>query len=400
MTIFLSVTDAIGRGSNHGITRVERKLALALAAHPDVTFAVMDRGFLWQIGTAEVRALIDRPPPDTTPRLERFGVDRAHIDDTRHRRLRTALARTSRRPADAASDVAIQPIRAERGDVLVSAGVDWTRGFLDAAERFVFGSDARYVGVCYDLIPIDHPEWIFPPDPDRFRRHFTRVTRSASTILCISEWTRGDFARHFPDYDAGRLKVLTLGSDAAVAVGPDEAAFAHTIFDGAPYAVYCATLDRRKNHQILYRAMREMVRRGIDGNLLFVGMVGSGVRDLLSAMRHDQRVRGRIAYVSNCDDRHLAALYAGARFAVYPSLYEGWGLGVTEALAHGKRSAVATGSSLKEASLGTAREVHPLVTSEWVEALADLFDDPALPTHPRMPSWDETAAQLVELVAR
>jgi glycosyltransferase involved in cell wall biosynthesis len=129
-------------------------------------------------------------------------------------------------------------------------------------------------------------------------------------------------------------------------------------------------------------------------------MVGSGVRDLLSAMRHDQRVRGRIAYVSNCDDRHLAALYAGARFAVYPSLYEGWGLGVTEALAHGKRSAVATGSSLKEASLGTAREVHPLVTSEWVEALADLFDDPALPTHPRMPSWDETAAQLVELVAR
>jgi len=395
MTIFLNVTDAIGRGSNHGITRVERKLAFALATRPDVGFVVMHRGQLWRITARDVLASVDRSPDESVPQVERFGIDPPVVVGPGHRRWRSAVGRA----ADRTGGISVEPLEAGRGDVLVSAGVDWTRGFVAAAERLVFGSEARYVGFCYDLIPVDHPEWIFPPEPDRFLRHFTRVARIASMILCISEWTRTDFAHHFPDYADDRLKVLTLGSDAAVEVGPSEAAFAQAIFDGAPYAVFCATLDRRKNHQILYRAVREMARAGIDGNLVFVGMLGSGVGDLISAMRHDPLVRGRVAHVSSCDDRHLAALYERARFAVYPSLYEGWGLGVTEALAHGKRSVVATGSSLAEASFGTAREVHPLVTGEWVEAMAELFRDPASVGAPRLPSWDDTATQLVELVA-
>lgn len=400
MTIFFNVTDAIGRGSNHGITRVERKLALALAVRPDVEFVVVHRGLLWRIATADVVALVNRPPADANPRLERFGIDAAVDHSRRRRSMRTALRRSQDSPAHAVGSVAIQTVEARPGDVLVSAGVDWTRGFLDAAERFVFGKNGRYVSLCYDLIPIDHPEWIFPADPERFVRHFTRVTRIASSVLCISECTRTDFARHFPQYPADRANRLTLGADAAIAVGPDESAFAHSIFEGDPYAIYCATLDRRKNHQILYRTMREMTRRGIRGNVVFVGMVGSGVDDLLSAMRRDPLVRGRIAHVSNCDDRYLAALYAGAQFAVYPSLYEGWGLGVTEALAHGKVSVVASGSSLTEASLGTAQEVHPLVTGEWVEALSNYFAEPTIIKHLQLPRWEETAAQLAQAVTR
>ena len=111
-------------------------------------------------------------------------------------------------------------------------------------------------------------------------------------------------------------------------------------------------------------------------------------------------VRGRIAHVSNCDDRHLAALYRNARFAVYPSLYEGWGLGVTEALAHGRRCVVASGSSLRAASFGTALEVHPLATSEWVDAMSELLEDAGKVDTPHLPTWDESAAQLLDLVQR
>jgi glycosyltransferase involved in cell wall biosynthesis len=225
------------------------------------------------------------------------------------------------------------------------------------------------------------------------------MARIARSVLCISEWTRADFARHFPTYESDRLHVLTLGSDAALDVGPNEDAFARAIFDGEPYAVYCATLDRRKNHQILYRAMREMVRRDLPGNLVFVGMIGSGVADLVNAMRNDSLVKGRIAHVSNCDDMHLAALYRQARFAVYPSMYEGWGLGVTEALAHGKRSVVASGSSLSEAAFGTAYEVHPLVTAQWVDAMAERFHDADVTTEIELPTWADTAAQLIDLVS-
>jgi glycosyltransferase involved in cell wall biosynthesis len=400
MTIFVNVTDAIGRGTNHGITRVERKLALALADRTDAHFVVMYGRRLWRIDKQTVLARLDRPAARMEPQVERFGVDRPTPVDAPLSRL-AAITRRSRRPSGGggSGDIRLESLDLQRGDVLFSAGVDWTHGFLDEAERAVFGSEAQYVGFCYDLIPIDHPEWIFPPEPERFVRHYERMARVARSILCISQWTRADFARHFPSYEPDRLQVLTLGSDAALDVDPDAAAFARSIFDGAPYAVYCATLDRRKNHQILYRAMREMVRRDIAGNLVFVGMLGSGVADLLSAMRHDPLVRGRIAHVTNCDDQHLAALYQHARFAVYPSMYEGWGLGVSEALAHGKRSVVASGSSLAEASFGTAREVHPLITAQWVAAMSDCFHGADAPAELDLPTWADTAAQLIDLVS-
>ena len=110
-------------------------------------------------------------------------------------------------------------------------------------------------------------------------------------------------------------------------------------------------------------------------------------------------IRGRIAHVSHCDDHHLAALYRHARFAVYPSMYEGWGLGVTEALAHGKRSIVASGSSLAEASFGTAHEVHPLVTEQWVDAMSERFQVADAPADMELPTWADSAAQLIDLVS-
>jgi len=401
MTTFVNVTDAIGIAGNHGITRVERKLAGALWAHDDVRFVVMHRGRLWNIENSTVAERLERPPVDRQPRLERFGIDSPPTRMARSRRLIESISPGA--PKQRSIPLGSAPLEAfegGRGDALVSVGVDWQHGLLDAVERLVLGSGASYVGFCYDLIPIDHPEWIFPPDPARFVRHFSRMARIASTILCISESTRADFSRHFSAYASDRLKRLTLGADAAIDVGPSEAAFADSIFDGEPYAVYCATLDRRKNHQILYRAMREMARRRVDGNLVFVGMPGSGVADLLGSMRNDPLVRGRIAHVTNCDDRHLAALYQRATFAVYPSLYEGWGLGVTEAMAHGKRCIVATGSSLGEASFGTAREVHPLATAEWVEAMSELFEHPGHLDGVRLPTWNDAAEQLMRLVAR
>jgi glycosyltransferase involved in cell wall biosynthesis len=226
------------------------------------------------------------------------------------------------------------------------------------------------------------------------------MSRVASSVLCISEHTRSDFLRHYPDYGPQRVKVLRLGADAAVATRPEHDQFAESLFDGEPYAVYCATIDRRKNHQLLYRAAKEMARRGVAGNIAFVGKVGSGVDDLIDCLRHDSLVAGRVSHVADCDDRYLAAIYRRARFAVYPSLYEGWGLGVTEALAHGTPCIVATGSSLGEAGLGVCPALHPLRTSAWVEAMSAYFEEPpVLPTTLDIPTWERAADSLRELVA-
>jgi glycosyltransferase involved in cell wall biosynthesis len=398
MTVLFNVTDAIGPASNHGITRTERELARALVGRPEVEFVVIAAGQAWRVDR-EVIASTTAPTTPTTrggvPRVERFGVDQPPAPERRMTVVRRALLSRSRRPTD-------PPIRSERAvvsadDVFVSVGLDWVHGALDFANQHMYGTGGRYVGFCYDTIPIDHPEWVFPPDPEGFRGHLRQAARVASSMVCISECTRADFVRHFPDYGDERVNVIRLGADATVRADRTHHDFAASLFDGEPYAIYCATLDRRKNHQLLYRAVRELARRGASANVAFVGMVGSGVRDLLDALRHDRSIAGRIAHVTNCGDRHLAALYARATFAVYPSLYEGWGLGVTEALAHGKPCLIASGSSLGEAGLGVCRELHPLRTAAWADAMNEYaVEPPALPPF-ELPTWSDAGRSLIEM---
>lgn len=399
MAIHFNVTDAVGPASNHGITRTERRLAAALAGHPDVGFVMVRDRRAWRVDPTDVLARLEPDDMPAAPGVERYGVDPVPPRGRRHavaRRVRRALAERGRRGVG--GTIRLEPFHAEPSDVLVSVGLDWVHGLLDVASRHVYGTGGSFVGFCYDLIPIDHPEWLFPPDPVGFRRHLERMTTVASSVLCISECTRTDLLRHFPEYGAERAQVLRLGADAAVVPRPEHERFAASLFDGAPYAIYCATLDRRKNHHVLYRALRELSRHGVDANLVFVGMLGSGVDDLVDSLRHDPEVAGRVVHVTDCDDHHLAALYRRARFAVYPSLYEGWGLGVTEALAHGIPCLIASGSSLGEAGLGVCRELHPLKTAEWVDAIAAYFDDtPALPPI-ELPTWSDAARSMIRLV--
>lgn len=397
MTLLFNVTDAIGTAPNHGITRTERRLAQALDDH-DVGFVVVREGRLWRVVGESIGPFVDRGLVDMRPVVERFGVDAAPAGG----RSLSMRARLSGRGGvgNTSRTVPIEPLRATSDDTIVSVGLDWVHGMVHHAERHVFGAGGRFVGMCYDLIPIDHPEWLFPPDPDGFRRYLRDMTRVASSVLCISECTQRDLLRHFPELGAERSPVIRLGADVAESVSAEHDRFAASVFGDQPYAIYCATLDRRKNHQLLYRAMRELVRRGVPGNLVFVGRVGSGVDDLLDCLRHDRAVAGRVAHVTDCDDLHLAALYRRATCAVYPSLYEGWGLGVTEALAHGTPCVVATGSSLPEAGLGVCRELSPLRTAPWVDTLAEYFADPPSLPALQLPTWAGAARDLIDLVQR
>jgi glycosyltransferase involved in cell wall biosynthesis len=392
----MNVTDAIGSAANHGITRTERRIAAEIATLPGVEFVVKRRGSLWTADQGQVLSRLARRATGVDapqPTVERFGID-APPQSRRTVQIRLRQL-TAERRTDA---IRLAPYQHRRDSTIVSVGLDWTNDFLSDAEHAVFGAGARFLGLCYDTIPIDHPEWLYPPDPSGFREYLRRLGRVADRVVCISESTRSDFRRHFPSFDESRLPVLTLGADASSVAGDEHLDFVDRVVEGRPFALYCATIDRRKNHRLLYRAMRMMVANGLEGVLVFVGALGYGVDDLIETLRHDSTIRGRILHVTGCDDAHLAAFYRQARFAVYPSLYEGWGLGVTEALAHGKRCLTATGSSLQEASLGLDHGLHPLKPAQWSAAMADEFAN-SRPLPPlSLPTW-RAAAQRLHLLA-
>jgi glycosyltransferase involved in cell wall biosynthesis len=144
------------------------------------------------------------------------------------------------------------------------------------------------------------------------------------------------------------------------------------------YVLYVSTVERRKNHEIVYRAFRRLAERYSPAalpRLLFVGAQGWGVGDLLNEIASDPIVRGLIIQLNQVSDSELRWLYENALFFVFPSLYEGWGLPVAEALTAGKPVIASNCGPLPEIGGDLVEYVDPWDLLGWVSAIERLWLD-------------------------
>jgi glycosyltransferase involved in cell wall biosynthesis len=110
--------------------------------------------------------------------------------------------------------------------------------------------------------------------------------------------------------------------------------------------------------------------------LALVGPTGWNGRDLVDRSER-QRLGDRLRWLGRVDDADLRALYAGARLFAFPSLHEGFGLPVLEAMVQGTAVVCADIAVLREVSGGAARLVPPEDTEAWSAALSELLADDA-----------------------
>jgi glycosyltransferase involved in cell wall biosynthesis len=203
--------------------------------------------------------------------------------------------------------------------------------------------------------------------------------RRAQALVCISEATRADLVRRVPSA-APRCVVVPLAADerfaAAAAAGAatrDTSAVAAKHGIGRPYVMAAGTLEPRKNLVRLlqaWAALRPDLRE--DYELVLVGPVGWDADEIVSAAK-----AARIVVAGYVPDDELAALYAGCTLFCYPSLYEGFGLPVLEAMAAGAPVLTSNVSSLPEVAGDAAVLVDPLEVDLIGAALTGLLDDPA-----------------------
>ena len=165
----------------------------------------------------------------------------------------------------------------------------------------------------------------------------------AERIVAISESTRADLVARLPRTSA-RVDVVVPGAGNAFSPTPGpgdgEVLRRHGI-DGR-YVLAVGTLEPRKN---LPRLIEAFASVGADVELVLVGATGWKAGPTLAAAERDPRVR-RLGHVPEAD---LPALYRGADALCYPSLYEGYGLPVLEALRCGTPVVTSNRSSLPEA---------------------------------------------------
>ena len=193
-------------------------------------------------------------------------------------------------------------------------------------------SSVPVVVTVHDLAVLRHPGTF-----NRWTRRYSRfavprVARAASRLIAVSEFTRGEIVE-LVGISEERIRVIpnAVGEE-FVAEGPAES---------GDYVLAVGTLEPRKN---LGAAQQAAQRLGVE--LRVVGAQGWG----------GVKVNGWLGRVS---DEELAALYRGARCLVYPSLYEGFGIPVLEAMACGTPVVTSAGGATEEVAGGAAVLVDP-----------------------------------------
>jgi glycosyltransferase involved in cell wall biosynthesis len=171
-----------------------------------------------------------------------------------------------------------------------------------------------------------------------------------------------------------------------------------------PFVLYVGTIEPRKNLTRLVAAFAQARRQCADLELVLVGQLGWKYSSLLKAIEDlnlGQTVR-RLGYVPNDD---LPALYNLARVLAFPSLYEGFGLPVVEAMACGTPVLTSNGSSLAEIAANASYLIDPLAVDDIAHGLVCLATDDDLRARLRAAglarsaqfSWQRAAEETVHV---
>ena len=311
------------------------------------------------------RALLEKPPAGMPARfcvfrkkrgffeVEREGVERLLVELGRSRfeRGRTSwqwLVRRVRKHV-----VGEDPLVAPFGpaDVLLNLGyANYRPKHRPTVARILAETGVHYVGFIYDVLVLRHPEWWALEVQALTRDWFLFTGRHAAMVLCCSVATRRDAEWFFEEEKiaAPQLATVRLAGDFAAM---RETAGGVAPVRPRPYVLYVSTLDVRKNHRLLFQVWKRLIAtHGADAvpDLVCVGRRGALTRDFLRELDNAGHLGGRVCVDHDVDDVELAQLYAGCLFTVFPSMAEGWGLPVTESLAHGKYCVASNASSLLE----------------------------------------------------
>ena len=229
----------------------------------------------------------------------------------------------------------------------------------------------RGVVTMHDLSPFT---WAHCHPPERVRYMQAEIGQSlkrAAVLIADSEFTRRELAAYF-GWPIERIRAVSL------ACSPDfrrrsEAELAYTLgtygLAAGGYSLYAGTIEPRKNLDALldaYGALPEYVRRRWP--LVLSGYEGWRSERIHARIREAERA-GWARYLGFVPAEHLPLLYAGARLFAFPSLYEGFGLPVLEAMASGVPVVCSDSSSLPEV-VGDAAAMCP---AEDVDALSRLI---------------------------
>jgi len=251
----------------------------------------------------------------------------------------------------------------------------------------------RPVYLIHDLIPILHPEFC---RPHAVYRHLGRVRNAlttASGIILNSKATADDLARFAAAENLPRPAIRAIPI-----AGANLTATKDTVATAEPYFLCVGTIEPRKNHMFLLSLWEKLSARMGKAvpKLIIIGQWGHGSTAVHRKLKSSPQLQSCVTVLAHCSDIELAGWMRGAAALLMPTLAEGFGLPLVEALRMGTPVIASDLPSFREMGQGIPSLIDPDDRSAWIRSVECFAADgpercsqiEALQSY-RAPSWDE-----------
>ncbi|BCL35879.1 glycosyltransferase family 4 protein [Nostoc sp. MS1] len=257
-------------------------------------------------------------------------------------------------------------------------------------------SNCRFVVMSHDLIPLRFPKRFSPLTPYH-RYYIPQVLKQAQHVICNSQATADDIV-NFYQIPANKITPIHLAHDRT-----------HFRFLNLPtrnYFLYIGRQDPYKNLQRLITAFAALPNN--DYELWLVGPTDKRYTPFLQAQVEELGITNRVKFLNYVAYADLPIIINGAIALVFPSLWEGFGFPVLEAMACGTPVITSNLSSLPEVAGDAAILINPYNTAEITDAMQQLTTDAELRSQLSIKgidranqfSWEKTGQATVEVLSR
>lgn len=283
--------------------------------------------------------------------------------------------------------------------------------FLPDFYRIPLVKNIPMIATIHDSIPLSHPEWVYSSKFHQLKNNF-RLKYTASfleRIICISEYAAKDVMKHF-NIPENKIDIIYHGIDnnffQIMDISRKQSILNKYGLLSKKYILHVSTFQPRKNQDGILAAYEKLSKNVQEEfPLVMVGKNGWGCEDTIIKLKHMEKTNG-VKWLSSVNDDELCTLYQESTCFIFPSLYEGFGFPILEAMASNTPVITSNIGAMKEiAGEGNAYLVNPYDADELSDAMKELLNNTLLRNtliqrgraHAETFTWEKSAQKHVDV---